>query len=74
MLPAADRILARVERVDGCWLWPGADNGVGYGKIKVEGGVGYVHRVIYEALVGPIPAGLTLDHLCRNPPRTCHPR
>lgn len=24
------------------------------------------HRAIYETLVGPIPAGLTLDHLCRN--------
>ncbi|MDP9224875.1 MAG: HNH endonuclease [Actinomycetota bacterium] len=24
------------------------------------------HRVAYELLVGPIPEGLTLDHLCRN--------
>jgi hypothetical protein len=26
-----------------------------------------VHRWVYEQLVGPIPAGLVLDHLCRNP-------
>jgi hypothetical protein len=25
----------------------------------------YVHRVVYEALVKPIPVGLVLDHLCR---------
>ena len=25
-----------------------------------------VHRVAYEAAVGPIPEGLQLDHLCRN--------
>lgn len=24
------------------------------------------HRVAYELLVGPIPQGLVLDHLCRN--------
>lgn len=27
---------------------------------------GYAHRVYYEARFGPIPAGLQLDHLCRN--------
>ncbi|HEV2123202.1 MAG TPA: HNH endonuclease signature motif containing protein [Chloroflexota bacterium] len=25
------------------------------------------HRWAYEALVGPIPTGTELDHLCRNP-------
>lgn len=25
------------------------------------------HRFAYELLVGPIPTGLTLDHLCRRP-------
>lgn len=24
------------------------------------------HRAAYEAFVGPIPKGLTIDHLCRN--------
>ena len=26
------------------------------------------HRIVYEALVGPIPEGMVLDHLCRNRP------
>lgn len=44
----------------------------GYGHLRVGGrgeGMICVHRFAYELLVGPIPAGLTLDHLCRN--RAC---
>lgn len=26
------------------------------------------HRAVYDEIVGPIPYGLTLDHLCANPP------
>lgn len=56
---------------DGCWLWTGATNGRGYGRIGSEGGRSgrmiYAHRVMYELFVGPIPEGLELDHLCRNP-------
>ena len=48
-----------------CWLWPGVINEYGYG---VSRGVG-AHRVIYSAVLGPIPDGLHLDHLCRN--RSC---
>ena len=35
-----------------------------------------VHRVVYEALVGPIPDGMTIDHVCKNPKccRTDHLR
>src|SRR5699024_8246546 len=27
------------------------------------------HRTMYQAVIGPVPAGLDLDHLCRN--RAC---
>lgn len=47
-----------------CWLWHGYMDRNGYGKY----GSRWAHRAVYEALVGPIPSGLTLDHLCRNPP------
>lgn len=50
----------------GCWVWRGRTNRDGYGKI---GRQTLAHRAYYEALVGPIPDGLTIDHLCRN--RAC---
>jgi hypothetical protein len=51
----------------GCWLWTGsvqAGRGAGYGRLTVDGGRKLAHRVSYEHLVEPIPAGLQLDHLC----------
>lgn len=57
---------------DECWLWTGSRDGKGYGQIN-EGGNGgrprRAHRVIYEAVMGAIPPGLHIDHLCRN--RVC---
>lgn len=49
----------------GCWLWTGAVDGNGYGTVTIERVQLSTHRVAYELLVGPIPAGLTIDHLCR---------
>ncbi len=50
-----------------CWVWTGATAGGGYGYVRWEGRAQRVHRVVYELLTGPIPAGLVLDHLCRRP-------
>jgi hypothetical protein len=62
-----------VRKTATCWNWTGATNGPkrSYGYITIPHGDGtkhneYVHRFAYEALVGPIPEGLQLDHLCRN--------
>lgn len=52
----------------GCWLWTAANNGsLGYGIINWQGRNRGAHIVVYELLVGPIPDGLELDHLCRTP-------
>lgn len=48
--------------VGDCWEWQGNINHAGYGRYNYN----LAHRLIWEALVGPIPNGLTLDHLCRN--------
>lgn len=53
-----------------CWLWAGSVDRDDYGKFAVTTTTGRVrhcraHRWAYEARVGPIPEGLTLDHLCR---------
>lgn len=53
------------EPNSGCWLWTGADTPKGYGSFYLNSKLRRVHRVAYEILVGPIPGGLQLDHLCR---------
>lgn len=58
----------------GCWVWIGCDNGKhGYGKFWDGTRMVYSHRHAYEDIVGPIPKGKELDHLCRNPV-CCNPR
>jgi hypothetical protein len=51
-----------------CWLWTGRANDHGYGRFKDT----MAHRVAYELVKGPIPAGLVVRHRCDNPP-CCNP-
>ncbi|HEY1105142.1 MULTISPECIES: HNH endonuclease signature motif containing protein [Streptomyces] len=63
----SDRFLASTEAgPGGCWQWTGYLMPNGYARISVDGERQYAHRVAYEAFVAPIPAGLVIDHLCRN--------
>lgn len=57
-----------VDDTTGCWVWQLARNGAGggYGVMRNGGRQQPAHRVYYERLVGPIPEGLVIDHLCRN--------
>jgi hypothetical protein len=56
-----------VDDVTGCWVWQRMTTAQGYGHMRVGRTMQYAHRVYYERYHGPIPAGLQLDHLCRNP-------
>src|ERR1035437_111259 len=59
-------ILSRVRITPaGCWSFTGATGRGGYGVIRTAGKNHYVHRFVYEHFVGPIPAELQIDHLCR---------
>jgi len=66
------RIESRIERVpfSTCWLYTGPLTHDGYARVTVsltkkkQISV-YGHRALFEHYRGPIPAGLTLDHLCR---------
>lgn len=56
-----------VEKTDGCWYWRGYTNKRwGYGYSSIQGKLWRVHRFVYTLLVGDIPEGLHLDHLCKN--------
>lgn len=52
-----------------CWVWQRGKSDTGYGIIHIKRNPRIAHRVYYERLVGPIPKGLDIDHLCRN--RAC---
>jgi hypothetical protein len=45
------------------WWWTGWRSPAGYGKL----GSRWAHRLAHELLVGPIPEGWVVDHLCREP-------
>jgi hypothetical protein len=67
----AERFWSKVDRTGpgGCWLWLGQVNRWGYGHFRRTLAPGIyrtvkAHRFAYALLVGPIPEGLTLDHLC----------
>lgn len=64
-----ERFWSRVDKSGECWIWTGGKSGNGYAQIRIKYRKVMVHRYAFETLVGPIPHGLQLDHLCRN--RVC---
>lgn len=62
----AERFWAKVEQTDNCWLWTAYIDRGGYGRFAaVPQTPVLAHRYAYELMVGPIPDGMSLDHLCR---------
>ena len=50
-----------------CWFWQDASlNPKGYAQVS-RGRTRSGHRAVYTLLVGPVPAGMVIDHLCRTP-------
>lgn len=49
----------------GCLNWIGTSRN-GYGRFEMDGHWHTAHRAYYEALIGPVPTGMHIDHLCRN--------
>lgn len=57
----------KVVKTESCWNWVGYINKRwGYGYFKLDGKHWRVHRLAYEIVVGDIPTGKQLDHLCKN--------
>lgn len=69
--PLRDNIWRRVDASGDCWQWTGDKNtnkyGLSYGIVRTSKTERMVaHKFIYLQLVGEMPEGLQLDHLCRN--------
>lgn len=70
-LPLAQRFAQRVALAGNgeCWGWTGIKDRLGYSRINGRVITTYAHRMAYILMVGPIPEGMELDHICRN--RSC---
>jgi hypothetical protein len=62
-------VMAELEQEE-CILWTGAKAGKGYGVTSRNGKQAYVHRLAWEEVNGPIPAGMVVAHKCDTP--ACH--
>jgi hypothetical protein len=61
-----ERFWGKVDMTDGCWLWTGPLHSLGYARFRMDRETRvYAHRYAYELENGPIPDGLTIDHICR---------
>lgn len=69
---AIDRLADNSRRDrSGCVIWTGPLCRGGYGKTRYEGRTRTAHSLSYETLVGPVPAGMQLDHLCHTRDSSC---
>lgn len=68
--PIHERLINRVVfGMTTCWHFCGPRTKFGYGRITVRNRMTMVHRLSYEAFVGPIPDGMFVLHRCDN--RAC---
>lgn len=64
-----ERFWSKVDKSGGCWIWTTCKTVDGYGFFKVGGKNLRSHRIAYELAKGPIPDGMSIDHICHN--RAC---
>lgn len=56
----------QLDTQTGCWNWTACVNQKGYGQIGLEGKVIAAHQAAWILFKGDLPAGLEIDHQCRN--------
>lgn len=61
-----NRFWIKVKKTSACWIWRASRSPDGYGWFRLNGRMMRAHIVAYEFLVGTVPSGLELDHLCSN--------
>ncbi|MBX3288397.1 MAG: HNH endonuclease [Acidobacteria bacterium] len=70
---AKERLYTRIHKTDGCWLWQGNRNTLGYGRVYYQGRMHQAHRLIYAIETGENLDGKVVRHyVCDNPP-CCNP-
>ncbi len=63
-----DRFNSKWKRNEaGCHIWMAHTKGAGYGSMRYLGKDQLAHRIIWQELRGPIPAGMSVCHSCDTP-------
>lgn len=60
-----EAIYHRSEWRGECVVWVGCRQPSGHGQFRTGGKPHKVHRWLYEQLIGTVPEGKYLDHICR---------
>jgi hypothetical protein len=67
-----DRFSAKYRVLpNGCWEWTASTTKKGYGHFSLDGRLWLAHVMAYHLFVGPMPAGMVVDHLCHTNDATC---
>jgi len=63
-----ERFWSRVDKggPNGCWLWTAGKYTRGYGAFWDGTKQGYAHRISFSLIIGDIPPGIGIDHICHN--------
>ena len=67
------RLAGKLEKHDECLFFTGSNNGVGYGKMWVEGKLSLAHRIAFSIFNDrPVYRSEVIRHSCDNP-ACCNP-
>src|SRR5437899_2411616 len=61
------RLTKYTKRQLGCWIWQGATNSMGYGRLHWSGTTVLAHRAAWFVANGPIPDHMCVCHRCDTP-------
>ena len=65
----SERFWEKVNKTETCWIWTGAKDKDGYGRLRFGKTHIKAHRYSWELEHGPIPEGMQIHHIvCNNPP------
>lgn len=62
-----ERFFSKVTPCDGCWIWRGNVNALGYARLVFMNKNYAASRIIFELYYGPIPHGMYACHICDTP-------
>jgi hypothetical protein len=65
-LTVENRFWSKIDRAGSCWVWTGTLHKCGYGVLVVTRKAVLAHVFAFRMLIGAVPPGLQIDHLCRN--------